>query len=208
MKIDKKELRSIPNVLSLIRLASVPIFMFFIIFGGLRAVESFIYVGLGIFLLSASTDVFDGYIARRYNQVTETGKFLDPFSDKAMHIGVLLSLVIIGYVHWIFIVLLAAKELTMVIMGIYLISNKVITQANSMGKIASAILSVGVIIAFFHPYVSYADWAVLGIGIVLTYAAFVNYGIDALKDLKKIKEAKLSERQSKQTKEKEGEVDE
>lgn len=192
MKIDKKELRTIPNILSLIRLASVPIFMFFIIFGGFRSMESFIYIGLAIFLLSASTDVFDGHIARKYNQVTETGKFLDPFSDKVMHVGVLLSLVIISYVHWAFIVLLAIKEITMVLFGAYLISNKVIIQANSMGKIASAMLSVGVIVAFFHPYVYYVDWAVLGIGLILTYMAFVNYGIDALKDLKRIKEEKLN----------------
>lgn len=190
MKIDKKELRSIPNILSFIRIASVPVFMFLIIYGGVKLRESFIYIGLAVFLFAASTDVFDGYIARKYNQVTELGKFLDPFSDKMMHVGVLLSLVIIGYVHWLFIALLALKELTMVLCGLFLINNKVVLQANSMGKIASAMLSVGVIIAFFHPYVHYVDWAVLGIGLLLTYMAFVNYGIDALKDFKRIKDEK------------------
>lgn len=194
MKIDLKEIRTIPNILTLIRLASVPVFMFFVIFGGFTK-DLYVYVGLGIFLLAASTDLFDGAIARKYNQVTNLGKFLDPFADKVMHVGVLLSLVIIGYVHWIFIALLALKELTMVICGYFLVSNKIVLQANSMGKIASFTLSVGVMASFFHKFFVewgiYAHWIVLGIGIVLTYIAFVIYGVDALKDFKRIKQQKL-----------------
>jgi CDP-diacylglycerol--glycerol-3-phosphate 3-phosphatidyltransferase len=145
---------------------------------------------LGIFLFAASTDVFDGFIARRYNQVTDLGKFLDPFADKVMHVGVILSLVIIGYVHWLFVLLLVIKELAMIIGGIFLINHKVVIQANSMGKVASAIISIGVIVSFFHPYVYMVDWAILGIGLVATYVAFVNYGTDALRDFKRIKEEK------------------
>ncbi len=195
MKIDKKELSTIPNILSLIRLGSVPFYMFCIIFGYFKNIESLIYVGLGIFLLAASTDVFDGYIARKYNQVTETGKFLDPFCDKVMHITVLLSLVIIGYVHWIFIVLLALKELAMILFGVVLINNKIIIQANSIGKVASAIISAGVILSFFHKYVKSVDWVILGIGIALSYLAFVNYGLAVLNDLKRIRQNKKEAKQ-------------
>lgn len=198
MKINKKELRTIPNILSLIRLSSVPFYAFLIIFGHFMGIESLIYVGLGIFLLAASTDLFDGYIARKYNQVTETGKFLDPFCDKVMHITVLLSLVIIGYVHWVFIVMLALKELAMILFGTFLISNKVSLQANSIGKVASAIISAGVILAFFHKYVKLVDWVILGIGIALSYLAFVNYGLSVLNDLKRIKENKNKEKQAKE----------
>ncbi len=193
MKIDLKEIRTIPNVLTLIRLVSVPVFMFFIIFGGFKN-QTFVYIGLAIFLFSASTDLFDGAIARKYNQVTNLGKFLDPFADKVMHVGVLLSLVIIGYVHWIFIALLALKELTMIICGYFLVTNKIVLQANSMGKIASFTLSIGVISSFFHKFFVdwgvYVHWIILGIGLVLTYIAFVIYGLDALKDFKRIKLSK------------------
>lgn len=193
MKLDLKEIRTIPNILTLIRLTCVPVFMFFVIFGGFTK-DLYVYIGLGIFLFAASTDLFDGAIARKFNQVTNLGKFLDPFADKAMHVGVLLSLVIIGYVHWIFIALLALKEVTMVICGYFLVSNKIVLQANSMGKIASFVLSIGVIASFFHKFFVdwgiYAHWIILGIGLVLTYIAFVIYGLDALKDFKRIKQQK------------------
>lgn len=209
MKLDLKELRTIPNILTLIRVASVPIFMFFVIFGGFTNAV-YVYVGLGIFLFAASTDLFDGAIARKYNQVTNLGKFLDPFADKVMHVGVLLALVIIGYVHWVFIVLLAIKELTMVVCGYFLVSNKIVLQANSMGKIASFTLSMGVIASFFHTFFVewgvYVHWIILGIGIVLTYIAFFIYGKDALIDFKRIKQQK--ELQGGQAAEDEGEDNE
>jgi CDP-diacylglycerol--glycerol-3-phosphate 3-phosphatidyltransferase len=200
MKIDQKELRMVPNVLCLIRLASVPIFVFFILFGGLRADYTyFVLIGLGVFLFAASTDMFDGHIARKYNMVTELGKFLDPFADKVMHVSVILSLVIIGYVHWAIIVLLAVKELTMIILASLLINRKIVIQANFMGKLASILLSAGVIVAFFiavpeiigaqtaRDIIYYVSQGILALGIILTYTAFFIYlkiGLDKYRELK------------------------
>ena len=203
MKIDQKELRMVPNVLCLIRLASVPIFVFFILFGGLRADYTyFVLIGLGVFLFAASTDMFDGHIARKYNMVTELGKFLDPFADKVMHVSVILSLVIIGYVHWAIIVLLAVKELTMIILASLLINRKIVIKANFMGKLASILLSAGVIVAFFiavpeiigaqtaRDIIYYVSQGILALGIILTYTAFFIYlkiGLDKYRELKENK---------------------
>ena len=203
MKIDQKELRMVPNVLCLIRLASVPIFVFFILFGGLRADYTyFVLIGLGVFLFAASTDMFDGHIARKYNMVTELGKFLDPFADKVMHVSVILSLVIIGFVHWAIIVLLAVKELTMIILASLLINRKIVIQANFMGKLASILLSAGVIVAFFiavpeiigaqtaRDIIYYVSQGILALGIILTYTAFFIYlkiGLDKYRELKENK---------------------
>jgi len=196
-------LRMVPNVLCLIRLASVPIFVFFILFGGLRADYTyFVLIGLGVFLFVASTDMFDGHIARKYNMVTELGKFLDPFADKVMHVSVILSLVIIGYVHWAIIVLLAVKELTMIILASLLINRKIVIQANFMGKLASILLSAGVIVAFFiavpeiigaqtaRDIIYYVSQGILALGIILTYTAFFIYlkiGLDKYRELKENK---------------------
>lgn len=205
MKITKKDFGTIPNIISLIRVFCVPVFMFFVIYGGF-AKQSFVFVGLAIFLFAAATDLIDGYLARKLNQVTELGKFLDPFSDKVMHMGVLLSLVIIGYVHWAFIVLIIVKEMTMVLFGFFLIKRDVVIQANLMGKIASFMLSIGVILSFFHiQFVDlgiYLDWIVLGIAVVLTYTAFVFYGVMAAKafNLKKLENIE-KEKEETETKE-------
>lgn len=182
-----KQLWNVPNMFTLIRVFCVPFFLVFLIYGGLKGRQSFIYIALGIFVFASLTDLFDGAIARKFNQVTEVGKVLDPFADKIMHISVVLGLTIIGYVHWAFIVAIAVKELTMVLCGFYLVKHGVIVFANKLGKVASFALSVGVIISFFHPYVFFIDWVVIGIAVILTYAAFVHYGIAALRDFKRIK---------------------
>ncbi|MFW5780692.1 MAG: CDP-diacylglycerol--glycerol-3-phosphate 3-phosphatidyltransferase [Bacillota bacterium] len=207
MKIDKKELRNIPNVLCLIRVASVPIFMFFILFGGLvEGYTYFVLIGLATFILSSSTDVFDGHIARKYNMVTELGKFLDPFADKVMHVGVILSLSIIGYVHWSIIALLAFKEITMIILATLLVNRKIVIQANFMGKLASITLSIGVIVSFFiavpeiignqqaaRDIIYYVAQGILALGLVLTYTAFFIYMNIALKQVSAQKIQKIIE---------------
>jgi CDP-diacylglycerol--glycerol-3-phosphate 3-phosphatidyltransferase len=146
--------------------------------------------------------MFDGHIARKYNMVTELGKFLDPFADKVMHVSVILSLVIIGYVHWAIIVLLAVKELTMIILASLLINRKIVIQANFMGKLASILLSAGVIVAFFiavpeiigaqtaRDIIYYVSQGILALGIILTYTAFFIYlkiGLDKYRELKENK---------------------
>lgn len=177
---------------TMLRVFCVPVFLFFIFYGGFKPKESFIYVALGVFTFASLTDLFDGAVARKFNQVTELGKVLDPFADKIMHISVLLGLTIIGYVHWAFIVLIALKELIMIVGGIFLVKGGVIVAANMMGKVASFTLSIGVILSFFHPYVYYVDWGIIGLAVVFTYIAFVNYGLDALKSFKQIKAAKTA----------------
>ena len=188
---------------ALLGLQVYPYLCFFILFGGLRADYTyFVLIGLGVFLFAASTDMFDGHIARKYNMVTELGKFLDPFADKVMHVSVILSLVIIGYVHWAIIVLLAVKELTMIILASLLINRKIVIQANFMGKLASILLSAGVIVAFFiavpeiigaqtaRDIIYYVSQGILALGIILTYTAFFIYlkiGLDKYRELKENK---------------------
>jgi cardiolipin synthase len=70
----------IPNWLSLFRLCLVPVFPL-VLFGGHPGAR---FLSAGIFLIAALTDVVDGYIARKYNQVTKLGRILDPLADKMM----------------------------------------------------------------------------------------------------------------------------
>ena len=69
IKITKKDVFNIPNMLTYLRILSIPFFMFFIIKGGLNNISKYVYIGLIIFVLAASTDLFDGAIARKFNQV-------------------------------------------------------------------------------------------------------------------------------------------
>lgn len=201
MKELLKQFWTIPNMLTLFRVICVPFVMWCTIDQDtyLQVGEySLPLIGLIIMVVAASSDLVDGFIARRFNQGTQLGEMLDPLADKLMHCATILSLVIIGFVHWAFIVALLLKEGTMVLGGIYMAGDSKNIKANYMGKVASATLSLAIIMSFFHPFwatkVFYLDWIVLGIGLVLTYMAFFNYLKQAVAIIKGIMAKKAAAR--------------
>ncbi len=209
--LTKKEIFTIPNFLTLIRLLSVPVYMTLIILGGLENShpQYYVYIGLAVMVFAASTDLFDGYIARKYNQGTYLGQLIDPIADKAMHIGCLIALIVVGYIHWVFVIFLALREICMVVVGSFLF-NDVNIKSNMLGKVASAILSIGMIACFFHPYISKLwgeyglDWIVITVGLVLNWIAAINYAIDASKQYKENKLAEADKQGKENADEEEG----
>ncbi len=81
---------TVPNVLSLMRIAMVPVFM--VLYLQSEARPSLLYGAIGVLVLSGLTDLFDGVIARRCNQISEIGKILDPAADKLTQIAVMICL--------------------------------------------------------------------------------------------------------------------
>src|SRR5699024_870813 len=119
-----------------------------------------------------------------HDQGTYIGQCIDPIADKAMHIGAIVALAVAGYLHWIFIVLLVLREACMIIIGSFMV-NDINIKANMLGKVASATISAGVILCFFHNWISKLwgefgiDWIVVSIGLALNWAAAINYAFDA-----------------------------
>lgn len=161
---------NVPNMLTLFRLFLIPVFILFF-FSGIS--NSFLY-SIIIFLLAGFTDILDGYIARKYNLVTKWGIILDPFADKLMLITVLSCLVVNSYVPiWVLIVV-ALKEIVMISSGTYLFTKGTIIPSNVIGKIATLLFYVSIIVLSFNVtignYLLYA--AVLG-----SIIALLNYAI-------------------------------
>ena len=75
-RLSKKQILSIPNMLSLVRFLLIPVFMIF------YCTYQQYLIAAGIIIFSALTDIVDGFIARRFNMITDLGKFLDPVADK------------------------------------------------------------------------------------------------------------------------------
>lgn len=200
--INRHTLFTVPNLIVYFRILCVPVFVTLVILSKPAALGAmpnllYLFLGLGIMILAASTDIIDGKIARKYkagtkfgkriikyDQGTYLGQTIDPIADKLMHVGVLIALAVGGYLHWIFIVLLVAREMMMVIVGTILV-NDVNIQANMLGKVASAIISTGAILCFFHYWLAKLwgqygiDWIVLTIGLVLNWTAAINYAVIA-----------------------------
>lgn len=129
---------TVPNALSVLRIIIVPFFAWFFLRGNLMA-------AVALLLLSGLSDLFDGMIARKFNQITELGKMLDPFADKLTQGVVALCLAIkfpvIGPVLLIFIL----KELAMLGCAIVLLKKKKRPCAAMWyGKVATVMFYVSV----------------------------------------------------------------
>lgn len=180
----KEEALWVPNLITYFRMLCIPVFCVLCLVGGLTDRISLVYWSLGVFVVAAVSDLFDGKIARKYNLVSDIGKVFDPLADKAMHICVLVCLCIIGYIPWYVVAFIILKELVMVCMSPVFVSRGIVIPAVYAGKIASAWISVSVVVTFFHEllvqHVSFnvgsllvtPDWIMLIIGCVLAaYAA-------------------------------------
>lgn len=185
---NSKRIFTVPNILTFVRIIAVPIMMYFVIASAYGQPEWFLYIGLGINVFAALTDLVDGYIARHFNQISDLGKVLDPFADKFMTIMMFVALVVIGNVHWAFLLVIGLKEAIMVGVGaVVLPKKKIIIPSNIYGKVAMWFVTIGILMSFFHKYLKYIfyiDWVVLGVGAVLTYVALVSYACILVKKLK------------------------
>ncbi len=100
------EIWNLPNSLTLLRIFLVP----FLVVVLLTKFSGREYAGLAIFLVAAITDFFDGYIARRTNQITRLGTLLDPIADKLLISSALISLVELGLAPAWMIVIIIGRE--------------------------------------------------------------------------------------------------
>lgn len=146
---------NLPNKLSIFRIILIPFAMYFMMNGG---IPYNMYIALVIFAVACFTDFLDGYIARKYNLVTNLGKFLDPLADKMLVISVLVCFVELGYKNvWWVLALIVARELAITGFRVIAADKKVVIAANMLGKIKTNFQMAWVILLFlpFHDILVY-----------------------------------------------------
>ena len=137
-------MRHIPNILSCLRVAMVIAFIIFFIRG------SYI-VCLILYVAAFLTDVLDGYLARRFNWVSNFGKLVDPFADKFMLLSALVCLCAVGAFPIWLLIILAVKEALMVIGGyIMLKKKKVAVYADMWGKVPTFLFFVSITLSLIN----------------------------------------------------------
>ena len=144
---NEKKIWTIPNILTLIRICLIPLIVYLYLFTDLNWLA-------GIFIIvSGLTDMIDGYIARRFNQISNLGKILDPIADKLTLLSVLCC---VTYKYSLFIILLGSeliKDLLVAISGYYRINrNKEIHCANWEGKVCTVLMYLTAITHVFIPF--------------------------------------------------------
>ena len=145
----KKEIFTIPNLLSLFRLLLIPVYVSVY----LNATESdqFILAG-AILAISCLTDMVDGKIARKYNMITTLGKVLDPLADKLTQLALTICLSIKYPVLYPVLGLFVVKELFQLVLGVvFLRKGKMLPGALMAGKICTTILFISLIALVLIP---------------------------------------------------------
>lgn len=191
---------NLPNKLTLLRFVLVPVFMVFMY---LDNPYSYL-IGLIVFAVASFTDFLDGSIARKYNMVTDFGKFMDPLADKLLTTVALIYLCLNGMCHEIIICIVLAREFA--VSGIRLIAaanpkgSKVIAAgmmgkmktvlqmfASIFGLLAMALLSMGAIGAETYSTMALVTNVAMWIMAVLTVISGMQYIIpnfDLIKNAK------------------------
>lgn len=148
----KKEILTIPNLLSLFRFLLIPVYT--TLFTNAEQPSDY-WLAAGILALSTLTDFVDGKIARHYNMITNVGKILDPLADKATQFALLVCLVARHRILWVVILLFVIKEAFMLIMGlINLRKRKMLDGALLSGKICTTVLFTCMILLVLLPDIS------------------------------------------------------
>jgi CDP-diacylglycerol--glycerol-3-phosphate 3-phosphatidyltransferase len=175
---------NLPNALTVLRLAAVPVFA--VLLFGAEGVDHVLdsaarYWAALCFALAIITDRYDGLIARRTGQVTEFGKLADPIADKALTGTALIGLSVLRVLPWWVTVVVLVREVGVTLLRFWVIRHGVI--AASRGGKAKTVLqavAIGLYILPLTGVLASARWWVMGVALVLTVVTGVDYVYRAL----------------------------
>lgn len=149
----KKEVFSIPNILSYFRILLIPVFVVLFVNYVVRDNVSFHIASVVVLALSGLTDMLDGKIARHYNMITELGKVVDPVADKLTQCAIMICLAILYPLLWAFIGALVLKEITMAVLGmVFLKKGRKLKGAHWYGKVSTVVFYIVMIALLVVPY--------------------------------------------------------
>lgn len=133
-------LKYIPNALTILRLLLIPFIVLYIFSG--NYILAFVF-----FTISGLTDIADGFIARKFNLVSNFGKLMDPLADKLTQIATLTSLVITNIIPiWILLIVLL-KEFFMIVGASFLYGKDVVVYSKWYGKLATVLFYVAIVVS-------------------------------------------------------------
>ena len=145
----KKDLFTIPNLLSLFRLVLIPVYI--VIYLRAKTAADY-YIAAGILAVSCLTDLIDGKIARHFNMISNTGKILDPLADKATQFTLIVCLTIKHPSLLVLVALFVVKESFQLVAGFMILRRgKILSGALLSGKICTTVLFISLILMVMIP---------------------------------------------------------
>lgn len=169
-----KRIWTVPNILSMFRIVCVALMI-----GAFCAGK--LIVAMTIFIVAILTDLVDGFIARRYNQITDLGKLLDPLADKLLVLSALVAFYALRILPLWVVAIAIAKEVVMIVGAAFCLKKKdIVVFSNLFGKIAATVFYLAIILTFLHQYVAPWHMVAMVVALVMSILAMVQYGIITL----------------------------
>ena len=161
--------------ITLARVALIPIYMVFMYLSGGVANAWQLWTALAIFVFASLTDYVDGYIARKYNQVSDFGKFLDPLADKLLTIAAMTMFCEWGiFPAWALMIVLT-REFAVTGLRLVAVGKGNVIAAGWSGKIKTASTMVGLCVMMAFPQIMVTNWVVVGVIVATTLYSGVEY---------------------------------
>ncbi len=167
---------TVPNVLTVVRFLGVPFFIWLVL-----GPKEYGYAAL-VLAIMASTDWVDGYIARRFNQMSKLGRIMDPIADRLSLIAVAVTLVIAGVVQWWYLAALLVPDAILLAVSLYYFHSHPDLPVSRIGKVRTGLLLTGTPLLVLSKLPipgteTYAviAWIFLGLGLIGHWIAGYNY---------------------------------
>ena len=173
---------NLPNKLTITRMCMIPFMVLALHFGISEGfaleLETARLIAMGIFILAAVTDFFDGYIARRRGLSTDFGRFMDPLADKILVMSAMVYMVVLGDISPWVLILMESREF--VIAGVRMIAaNKnVVIAAGVLGKVKTVVqmIMIPTVLANLpHPFFDIIGTILIYAAIALTIVSAIDY---------------------------------
>lgn len=167
---------TLASKITLARVAFIPVYMVFMYLSGGEA-NVWMWVALGVFILASITDFVDGYIARKYNQISDFGKFLDPLADKLLTIAAMVIFCQWDMMPAWALMLILTREFAVTGLRLVAVTKGNVIAAGWSGKIKTASTMVGLCAMMAFPTIEWLSIAVTAVIVVTTVYSGVEYFI-------------------------------
>lgn len=182
---------NLPNKLTIFRVILIPFFLLFLLVPELPFLPSpqwGSWIALAIFIIASFTDMLDGKIARKYNLITDFGKFMDPLADKLLVCSALIALIELGRIPAWMVIVIIAREFIISGFRLIAVDKGVVIAASYWGKFKTVFQMVAVCLLIVDiPVLQMVTQIILWIAVILTIVSLVDYLIknkNVMKDVK------------------------
>ena len=165
---------TLASKITLIRVAFIPLYMVFMYLSGGEP-GLWMWLSLAVFIIASLTDYVDGQIARKYNQVSDFGKFLDPLADKLLTIAAMTMFCEWGQMAAWALMLVLTREFAVTGLRLVAVGKGKVIAAGWSGKIKTASTMIGLCAMMAFPSIGWVSTAVVAVIIVTTVYSGIEY---------------------------------